>query len=348
MSFKAKLKNLLSSKIFISSEMLENKITVFDIGAIGGLQWPWSKIDNFFLDCTFFEPQLNKEIDRHLYGKNAKIINEPLWNENTKKTLYINKGEQTSSLYKPNINFLKYFPDYDRFKKKQEIELYCTTINSLFERNLVKDVDFIKIDIQGSELNVLKGGGEYLSENLVALEIEVEFSEIYDGQPLFSEVDAYIRKKLNLSLWDLDHRYFKYKEGKNKNINIKGQLIYADALYFRPLKDLKNWLSKFTAQKSKNKLLSLLVCVIAYGYYDYALALLNQPFIKDIVGQDKIDIYKNYINQNSKSIRPFNNGNSYLYFIFDVLAYIFKTQNKGWASGGHTLGTRKYGFFRRH
>ena len=72
MTYKTKLKNFFSSKIFINSEMLENKISIFDIGAIGGLQWPWSKIDSFFLDCTFFEPQLNQESDTHLYGKNAK------------------------------------------------------------------------------------------------------------------------------------------------------------------------------------------------------------------------------------------------------------------------------------
>ena len=39
--------------------------------------------------------------------------------------------------------------------------------------------DFAKIDIQGGELAVLKGGKNYIQANVVGLEIEVEFAEIY-------------------------------------------------------------------------------------------------------------------------------------------------------------------------
>ena len=38
-------------------------------------------------------------------------------------------------------------------------------------------------------------------------------------------VYKYIRESIDIHLWDLNHRYFKYKEGVGRNSNLKGQLI---------------------------------------------------------------------------------------------------------------------------
>jgi FkbM family methyltransferase len=50
----------------------------------------------------------------------------------------------------------------------------------------------LKLDVQGSELEVLKGGRETLADvNLV--ECELSIAELYDGQPLFADVLIYLR-----------------------------------------------------------------------------------------------------------------------------------------------------------
>ena len=61
----------------------------------------------------------------------------------------------------------------------------------------------MKIDAQGSELNILEGGEKFLKNNLIGLQIGVEFNEIYKGQPLFNSMDSFIRNNLGLQLWDL-------------------------------------------------------------------------------------------------------------------------------------------------
>ena len=53
-------------------------------------------------------------------------------------------------------------------------------------------VDFIKLDTQGSELDILHGAGSLL-DNCSGLQLEVMFSPLYEGQPLFADVDAYLR-----------------------------------------------------------------------------------------------------------------------------------------------------------
>ncbi|CAK9031172.1 DNA polymerase delta catalytic subunit [Durusdinium trenchii] len=56
-----------------------------------------------------------------------------------------------------------------------------------------KGVDYLKIDVQGFELAVLKGAQKALEETLV-LHTEVEFVEMYERQPLFAEVDQFLRQ----------------------------------------------------------------------------------------------------------------------------------------------------------
>ena len=74
------------------------------------------------------------------------------------------------------------------------------TLSNQLKLNNFSEVDFIKIDVQGYGLSVLKGSIEYLS-NTIGLEIEVEFLEIYKNQPLFNKVDSFIQKH-NFQLYD--------------------------------------------------------------------------------------------------------------------------------------------------
>lgn len=57
----------------------------------------------------------------------------------------------------------------------------------------IERLDYLKMDIQGSELAVLKGGQEKLSR-AVAAQLEVSFVPLYQGQPVFGEVDLEMRR----------------------------------------------------------------------------------------------------------------------------------------------------------
>ena len=58
----------------------------------------------------------------------------------------------------------------------------------------MKSVDFIKIDIQGAELDVFKGGVDTLKD-VVAIVSEVEFIPHYIDQPLFGDVCSFLTEK---------------------------------------------------------------------------------------------------------------------------------------------------------
>merc|ERR1711924_266039 len=54
-------------------------------------------------------------------------------------------------------------------------------------------IDFLKLDVQGYELAVLEGAEKTLQKALV-IHTEVEFVEMYQKQPLFADVDQFLRR----------------------------------------------------------------------------------------------------------------------------------------------------------
>ena len=103
---------------------------------------------------------------------------------------YLCKKPEVSSLYKPNISLLKNFPDKERFSVINKQSLKTVSLDSYN----IENNDFIKIDVQGSELNILNGANKTL-EKTFGLELEIEFLELYKDQPLFGEVCKKLAEK---------------------------------------------------------------------------------------------------------------------------------------------------------
>lgn len=72
-----------------------------------------------------------------------------------------------------------------RSKVQREIEII--TINSLIEKKEIEIPDLVKLDIQGYELEALKGGDLLFGKTEVFI-VEASFFEFLEGSPLFSEV----------------------------------------------------------------------------------------------------------------------------------------------------------------
>src|SRR5258707_15700586 len=54
--------------------------------------------------------------------------------------------------------------------------------------------EFLKLDTQGADLDILRGAGPLL-DGCLGVEVEVMFAPLYDGQPLFADVDSYLRSR---------------------------------------------------------------------------------------------------------------------------------------------------------
>jgi FkbM family methyltransferase len=138
----------------------------------------------------------------------------------------------TGSLYPPNT------PVLERFQNLAEavrpIAEHAVSTARLDDIDEIDDVDFFKIDAQGAALVILENGQRVL-RSAVVVQVEVEFVELYRGQPLFADVDSFLRRQgfQFHSFLGFGGRAFKpIVRGKDANQPYR-QMLWSDAVYVR-------------------------------------------------------------------------------------------------------------------
>lgn len=70
----------------------------------------------------------------------------------------------------------------------------AVTLDALLEDGRIRPPVFLKIDVQGAELNVLGGAGETLRA-AAGVMLEVSFFRVFRGGPLFHEIVAFMKER---------------------------------------------------------------------------------------------------------------------------------------------------------
>ena len=241
-----------SQKLF---SLLPDGLTLLDIGAAGGIEPRWEKVCGS-LNYIGIEPdkRSNPELNQISRPKKTYILNSFAWNKEEDVEFNLCRKPQASSVYQPNTKLLDRYPDAERFEiiKKETLkaEPLCKKLSS-------HKIDFLKLDIQGGELNALQGLDDKLSDCL-GVEIEVEFSELYKSQPLFSEVNNFLLERgfyfsdfTSLIRWERDsHKGY-------------GRCVFGDGLWLRELDNL--------ALKTDEEYLKYAAICSLYGKLDEAI-----------------------------------------------------------------------------
>jgi len=327
----------------LNSTITNNQISLLDIGARDNIGWPWNAMQNDILDVILVEPDPVEAETLKKQGR-GRVIPCALWSKETELTLNINNSPGTSSVFESNMPFLQQFEDANRFEAKKRIVIKTKTIDGLAKNNEINSVDFVKIDVQGGEFAILQGGEDFFKQNIVGLEVEVEFAHMYKNQPLFSDVDVFVREKLGLELWDISKVYWKYQQKKYQT-PLKGRIIFGDALYLRPVSTLNDWLSTMDKNIAKSKLYALINTTIAYGFLDYTATLIDADFADNYLSKESKKSFVRHIDDLSNGFYPFKNGSKLLHKIFYVLMNSFKPTHQGWAISDSNIGSKKRLFF---
>ena len=145
-------------------------------------------VDNGIQKITVFEPlSLNFDIlSKRLQNVNADIqgYQVALGSEKGSATMYLSSNEaQSSSILKPKEH-LEHHP-YVTFDGTEEVEV------DILDDYDVSNANFMNIDVQGYELEVLKGGKKTL-EHIDYVYCEVNRGEMYENNAMIDEVDEYL------------------------------------------------------------------------------------------------------------------------------------------------------------
>ena len=175
--------------------LLKNKKLIgLDVGAQGGFN-----SDKFFPDKynKYFETILVDPLKNSLQGEVSKhTINKGLWSSKGVRKLYIlSKRPQSSSMYEPNKKSLTIYgfkeKDFHLFDVSKTEMVECDTLSSSLKELNINTLDYLKIDTQGAELEILKGLESYRP---LIIKCEVQIFPMYKKEPAWTEVTDLLYK----------------------------------------------------------------------------------------------------------------------------------------------------------
>lgn len=143
-------------------------------------------------NTILFEPQ--PELYEHIKAKclfDEVVHNVALGSKDSTEKMYVswreggimNGSGASSSLLKPK----KHLTEHPEVTFPEEIEVEVKTLEQYYKEGF----NFLNIDVQGYELEVLRGASNIL-DKIDALIVEVNRDEVYEGCPMIEEIDTFL------------------------------------------------------------------------------------------------------------------------------------------------------------
>jgi FkbM family methyltransferase len=134
--------------------------------------------------------EANIDIEIRQVNWKEKHIPLALSNSVAEVPLYVTKYLECTSLYPPNKSYLSRFAGISELTELDFIiGIETTTLDTFCQTEGINEIDFLQIDVQGADLNVLEGASWILDRSILAVQIEVEF--VQNRQYLRRAVDRY-------------------------------------------------------------------------------------------------------------------------------------------------------------
>lgn len=280
--------NFLNEKSYDSNEVYDfssiirdliknDKINSLDVGAQGGFNSDnfFPKKYNIFFEDILVEP-IKSESDKL---KNTKyVINKGLWSRKEKRKFYLlGKRPGSSSMYIPDkekfdIHNIKK-KDYSDYEITREFEVECDTLSNLLEEIKIKKLDYLKIDTQGAELEILKGMGNFRP---ILIKVEAHIFSMYKDVPSWHQLLNY--------LYDMNYVLIDWKEIGNHNTRIAAEMD----LIFIP--NFNNDKGKELIMNSNSKFISLM---LIFGQLNLLKSIMKKFNIKNQEIEKFEDLYYN-------------------------------------------------------
>ncbi|MGI8809108.1 MAG: FkbM family methyltransferase [Acidimicrobiales bacterium] len=229
--------------------LLDEPLVVVDVGCRWGLSSVWTDVGDRCI-LIGFDPDAEECLRlSHLAGPqaSARFVPVALGSEPGLATLYMTKDPGGYSVLPSSLDAVEHHPGLEGGRVVDTMVISVATLDDWCRNEGVARVDVIKLDTQGSELDILQGGAATLA-GVRAIEVEVQFNELYEDVALFGDVDRFLRSH-GFVLWRLKNlsHYAQYgaptdwqardvqnfDEVKSYFRSGSGQLYWADAFFVK-------------------------------------------------------------------------------------------------------------------
>ena len=186
--FHLKINKLVDNEKFINDILNQNKLIALDVGGAGGFN-----SDQTFLRSyeKFFSPIMVEPVNSEAKKlKEKHVISNALWSSNCTKNFYLTENNICgSSMYKPSKEgFQLYYNNVEYFKLykiTRTIQMKCLTLDTSLNNININELDYLKLDTQGAEYEILKGIGNFRP---LLLRIEAQIFPLYENVPDWIEI----------------------------------------------------------------------------------------------------------------------------------------------------------------
>ena len=243
-----------------------NPLVVCDVGARGGAPEELRSLFPYMVYYAFDADEaesarLNAQTHPHA---EQRVFPRFIGGETGVTRFHIYAEGGRSSVYLPSERYMEAFGEAAEFRLEQTVELPCITLDEVVAAEALKPPDMLKLDTQGSELDILRRSTATLrSAHLV--EVEVEFTEMYEGQPQFHDVAGFFAER-GYELLYLNRQFSQRKEIYGGPA--RGQITFADALFGRRADQLDG--------ASDASLIAYALLLVNYGHRDLACQVIDR------------------------------------------------------------------------
>jgi FkbM family methyltransferase len=269
-------------------ELQRDLLKCVDVGARGGMQSHWLRYAGL-IELDAFEPDEVACAEQQRANRpNEHWYPLALGRETGTAKLYVLKKASSASLFPPNPAIMDVYSHSGRGELDHVSELSTLAFSDFLEKYRRPKPNLIKLDTQGSELDILKALQDADWSDLLAVQTEIEFTESYFGRALFHELDAFMRGKGFIMFDLLPGRIYRSSAGQRhyylkKHLNIarnrkdiSARLIGGDAFYIRPPEGI-------LASGNRLSLLKLFLILLIYRCLDEALWLAEAAAAKGVL-----------------------------------------------------------------
>jgi FkbM family methyltransferase len=244
---------------------------IYDVGAAGGI-YPLFPADTEALWCAEgFEPMpasFEKLKAMYAGSRNVRLHETALTDVAGSATFRVYPAAPTSSSL--NANALIAESGATPF---EVISVRCERLDDFCRGQGRPAPDFIKLDTEGTELNVLRGGAQVLAAHALGTLSEIKFIRFSDNTTTFAAFDQFLQDN-GFILFDIQTSRMSRTVDRRFG-GKKGPIDSAYVLYLRDFYVYHRTHLAGRPELGRAKLLKMLVLAVRFLYLDYAVELID-------------------------------------------------------------------------
>jgi len=171
--------------------LAKRNLMIGDVGVADGPEERWLGIGNYTRYLTF-DPKPREGV-----APDSRTVCLPigLWSSKTRKLLYLNEHPDSSSLYPFNDTVLGDFLAKGGARLVGTTEIELDTLDNCLVARPELSPDFLKVDAEGADLEVLRGADGTLRRTIMGVRVETLMMDLRCGAPRLGDFDPYLRER---------------------------------------------------------------------------------------------------------------------------------------------------------